>query len=223
MTSLKMKSNTDVHPSPTSPIIKVCGMRDSANIQAIDKLAPDWMGFIFYQHSSRYVEQVPTVMPQRAKRVGVFVHPQFRDVMDHVKRYDLQAVQFHGTASPEVCQSFRERGLIVIRALPVTETFVAETAQYVGKVDYFLFDNPTLKFGGSGQTYDWTLLQRYPGPTPFLLSGGLSLQTVEALKRFAHPFLAGYDINSGFETSPAMKDSAAVAQFIAEMKTNMHL
>ena len=212
-----MTNDTDFS-TPFVPLIKVCGMRDAANIQAVEKAGPDWMGFIFYPQSARYVEYVPTSMPQHAKRVGVFVHPQFCDVVDHVKRFDLQAVQFHGTASPDMCQSFRERGLTVIRALPVTETFVADTAVYVGQVDYFLFDTPTLKFGGSGQTYDWSLLQRYPGPTPFLLSGGLSLQMVEQLKHFSHPFLAGYDINSGFETAPAMKDSASVAQFVSEMK-----
>ena len=213
--SFQEEMQTPKHPAP---IIKVCGMRDANNIQAIDHLHPDWMGFIFYPQSSRYVSEVPNILPQHAKRVGVFVHPQFRDVIEHVKQYNLDAVQFHGTASPQMCETFRERGLIVLRAQPVTETFVAETAEYVGKIDYFVFDNPTLKFGGSGQRYDWSLLNRYTGPTPFLLSGGLSPQLIDELKQFHHPFLAGYDINSGFEISPALKDEAAVMQFIKEIK-----
>lgn len=213
--SFQEEMQTSKHPAP---IIKVCGMRDANNIQAIDHLHPDWMGFIFYPQSSRYVSEVPNILPQHAKRVGVFVHPQFRDVIEHVKQYNLDAVQFHGTASPQMCETFRERGLIVLRAQPVTETFVAETAEYVGKIDYFVFDNPTLKFGGSGQRYDWSLLNRYTGPTPFLLSGGLSPQLIDELKQFHHPFLAGYDINSGFEISPALKDEAAVMQFIKEIK-----
>lgn len=218
-----MAESTDKHSEqnnthPTSPIIKVCGMRNASNIQAIDNLRPDLMGFIFYPQSARYVAEVPKQMPQYAKKVGVFVHPQFRDVIDHVKQYGLHAVQFHGKASAEMCEAFRERGLTVIRALPVTETFVSDTAEYVGKVDYFLFDNPTLKFGGSGKTYDWSLLHRYPGPTPFLLSGGLSLQMVATLKSFHHPCLVGYDINSGFELSPGLKDVSLVAQFIKEIK-----
>ena len=213
--SFQEEMQTSKHPAP---IIKVCGMRDANNIQAIDHLHPDWMGFIFYPQSSRYVSEVPNILPQHAKRVGVFVHPQFRDVIEHVKQYNLDAVQFHGTASPQMCETFRERGLIVLRAQPVTETFVAETAEYVGKIDYFVFDNPTLKFGGSGQRYNWSLLNRYTGPTPFLLSGGLSPQLINELKQFHHPFLAGYDINSGFEISPALKDEAAVMQFIKEIK-----
>lgn len=199
-------------------IIKVCGMREADNIRAVEQAQPDLMGFIFYPRSPRYVDTVPAYMPQGVERVGVFVHPQYRDVMNHIKQYGLQVVQFHGTASPDMCATFREQGVKVVRALPVTEAFVADTAEYVGKVDLFLFDTPTLKFGGSGKSYDWDLLKRYPGPTPFLLSGGLSPQSVKQLQAFEHPFLAGYDINSGFETAPAVKDAAAVKQFIDTMR-----
>ncbi len=200
-------------------IIKVCGMRDASNIRAIEQAGPDWMGFIFYPSSPRYVSELPEYIPDSVTRVGVFVHPKFQDVIQHVKDFHLQAIQLHGKASPEMCQSFREKGIKVIRAVPVTETFVSETAEYVGKVDYFLFDTPTLKFGGSGQSYDWSLLSRYPGPTPFLLSGGLSPDSVDSLQNFHHPCLVGYDINSGFEISPAIKDVAAVKKFIDQIKT----
>lgn len=193
-------------------------MREANNIRAVEAAGADWLGFIFYPKTPRFVKKVPDYLPQKAKRVGVFVHPQFRDVVEKVKQFGLQAVQFHGTASANMCATFRERGLLVIRALPITPDFVAETAEYTDKIDYFLFDTPTLKFGGSGQKYDWSLLQRYPGPTPFLLSGGLSPQSVEALQHFHHPMLRGYDLNSGFEVSPALKDAAAIKQFIDIMK-----
>lgn len=195
-------------------LIKVCGMRNAENIRAVEQAGPDWMGFIFYEPSPRYVAEMPAYMPQQCKRVGVFVHPQFRDVVENVKAFGLQVVQFHGTASPDMCDTFKQRGLTVIRALPVTESFVADTAEYTGKIDYFLFDTPTLKFGGSGRRYNWNLLQRYTGPTPFLLSGGLSPQSINDIKTFKHEYLAGYDLNSGFETAPAMKDAAAIANFI---------
>ncbi len=199
-------------------IIKVCGMRDAENIRAVEQTGADWMGFIFYKKSPRYVSQVPDYLPQQMKRVGVFVNPTFREVMDHVNNFGLHAVQFHGNTLPDMCQAFRERGLIVIRALPVVSTFVADTAEYMEKVDYFLFDTPTLKFGGSGRTYDWQLLQRYNGPTPFLLSGGLSPHSVASLQTFSHPYLAGYDLNSGFETAPALKDATMLQSFIKQIK-----
>lgn len=199
-------------------IIKVCGMRDAENIRAVEQTGADWMGFIFYKKSPRYVSQVPDYLPQQMKRVGVFVNPTFREVMDHVNNFGLHAVQFYGNTLPDMCQAFRERGLIVIRALPVVSTFVADTAEYMDKVDYFLFDTPTLKFGGSGRTYDWQLLQRYNGPTPFLLSGGFSPHSVVSLQTFSHPYLAGYDLNSGFETAPALKDATVLQSFIKQIK-----
>ena len=101
-------------------LIKVCGMRNAENIRAVEQAGPDWMGFIFYEPSPRYVAEMPAYMPQQCKRVGVFVHPQFRDVVEKVKAFGLQAVQFHGTASPDMCDTFKQRGLTVIRALPVT-------------------------------------------------------------------------------------------------------
>lgn len=193
-------------------------MRDAANIRSIEQTGIDWMGFIFYPPSPRYVNEPPEYLPESVKRVGVFVHPDFQNVNNHIKQYHLQAVQFCGKASPEMCQRFRDMGILVIRVVPVTETFVSETAEYVGKVDYFLFDTPTLKFGGSGRSYNWSLLARYPGPTPFLLSGGLSPSSIDALRAFQHPCLAGYDINSGFELSPALKDVSAVINFVQQIK-----
>ena len=67
-------------------------------------------------------------------------------------------------------------------------------------------------------TYDWTLLQSYDGNVPFLLSGGLRPALLPALLRFHHPRLAGYDLNSGFETAPAIKDADAIRGFVTEMK-----
>lgn len=73
-------------------IIKVCGLRDADNIRAVEEAGADWTGFIFYPRSPRFVSEVPTYLPQHAKRVGVFVHPQFRDVVEKVKAFGLQAV-----------------------------------------------------------------------------------------------------------------------------------
>ncbi len=199
-------------------IIKVCGLREADNIRAVEQAGADWAGFIFYPSSPRFVDTVPGYLPDSCRRVGVFVHPTYREVKQRVKQFGLQAVQLHGKASAEMCRCFRDEGLTVIRALPAVDTFVADTAEYVGSVDYFLFDTPTLRFGGSGRSYDWSLLSRYPGPTPFLLSGGLSPQSVDELRKFRHPCLAGYDLNSGFETAPGVKDAAAVAQFVAAMR-----
>ena len=91
---------------------------------------------------------------------------------------------------------------------------------YEGFCDYYLFDTRTVHYGGSGQQFDWSILQRYTGSTPFLLSGGINSYSVKALKEFHHPRLAGIDINSRFETSPGIKDVERIERFLKELRTN---
>lgn len=201
-------------------IIKVCGLREAENIRAVEAAGASWFGFIFYARSPRFVDAPPAYLPQRGRRVGVFVHADFDEVTARVRQFGLHAVQLHGEASPELCRSLRAQGLIVVRALPVTESFVEETEAYLAAVDYFVFDTPTPDFGGSGRAYDHNRLLRYDGHVPFLLSGGLSPQSVAELRRFHHPRCAGYDLNSGFETAPGMKDAEAVAEFVRQMRRN---
>ena len=73
-------------------------------------------------------------------------------------------------------------------------------------------------YGGSGQSFDWNILNAYAGQTPFLLSGGIRPESMDALKAFRHPRWEGIDLNSGFESAPGMKDAQALARFIAEFK-----
>ena len=94
-----------------------------------------------------------------------------------------------------------------------------EVAQYEGLADYYLFDTHCGDVrGGSGRTFDHAILQGYTGSTPFLLSGGLSPDNAGEVKSFTHPMLAGYDLNSCFETAPALKDPTLIRQFLDKMK-----
>src|SRR5690554_5786049 len=97
---------------------------------------------------------------------------------------------------------------------PDRAAIFANTRDYEGNCDYFLFDTPSQAHGGSGQKYDWHLLQDYRGATPFFLSGGLGPTDAEALRAFHHPQLAGIDLNSRFESSPARKDVPALQAFL---------
>lgn len=195
-------------------IIKVCGLREADNIRAVEAAGADWVGFIFYERSPRYVSEVPSYLPERALRVGVFVSPRYGEVMQHVEDYGLQAVQLHGEATPELCRKLRERGLIVIRVIPADERLSKRTGLYLNCVDYFLFDTPTMMHGGSGRTFNWSLLEAYTGSVPFLLSGGIGPDCVEALREFHHPRWVGIDLNSRFEKAAALKDTTLIKQFI---------
>lgn len=192
-------------------------MREADNIRAVEEAGADWIGFIFYEHSPRYVSDVPQYLPERAVRVGVFVSPRYGEVMQRVRDFGLQAVQLHGEATPELCRKLREHGLLVIRALPADNQLQAKTGLYLRSVDYFLFDTPTMTHGGSGRSFNWSLLHGYTRHIPFFLSGGIAPDSAAALRAFHHPQWAGIDLNSRFERVAAVKDAALIRQFIQEL------
>ena len=82
-------------------IVKVCGMRDGDNIREVEQLSIDWMGFIFYPKSSRYVSEVPAYLPTKCKRIGVFVDASTDEIIKKIHDFSLDAIQLHGNESPE--------------------------------------------------------------------------------------------------------------------------
>ena len=204
--------------------IKVCGMREPVNIAGVVAAMPDFMGFIFYSKSKRFVgfEPLPeilAVIPDSVKKVGIFVNETLRKVLQVSARWDLNAVQLHGNESPEFCKQLQQEGLIVLKAFSIDESFDFDTLKdYRECCDYFLFDTKGQLPGGTGQKFNWQLLSNYQLKNPFLLSGGLGPDDLNALKEFRHPMLFGIDINSGFEISPALKDVEKIQKFISEIR-----
>ena len=84
---------------------------------------------------------------------------------------------------------------------------------------FFIFDTKGPGYGGTGQQFNWDLLKSYTGSTPFLLSGGIHPDSAESIKEIDHPMLMGVDINSKFETEPALKDIELIQNFIQQIKT----
>lgn len=204
-------------------IVKVCGMVHARNIRDVEAAGADWMGFICYPRSPRCLSGVPACMPRRARRVGVFVDEAVGTILSRVRELGLDTVQLHGAEPPALCGLLRAQGLRVVKAFALrAPDDVAAVRDYASVCDYFLFDTPCAGHGGSGRTFDWSLLSAYEGDVPFLLSGGLRPESLQALSRFAHPRWAGIDLNSGFETSPGVKDAAALADFIARFKKLHH-
>ncbi len=219
-------------------IIKVCGMRDADNIRAVKESGVDWMGFIFWPDSPRYVQQISSragIIPDYSsltdldtlpKRVGVFVDDMPQNIVTRVVNYQLDIVQLHGNESPVMIDNLRRTldpdihpGIEIMKALSISS---AEDLQryhdYVGHVDYFLFDTKTPLVGGSGKQFDWSVLDGYDGDVPFLLSGGIGPDDVERVKSLSHPKLLGIDLNSRFETAPAMKDVELLRQFVTAVR-----
>ena len=179
-------------------IIKVCGMRDADNINDVSALDINWMGFIFYPKSPRYVRQISSnagIIPDysslkekataddagRIRRVGVFVDDMPQNIVTRVFNYHLDIVQLHGSESPVMIDNLRRtldpdirKGIKIMKAISVkSDDDILKCKDYEGHVDYFLFDTKTPLKGGSGEQFDWSVLQSYDGATPFLLSGGI--------------------------------------------------
>lgn len=196
-------------------IIKVCGMREAENIRDVEQAGADWMGFIFYPKSSRYVSVVPDYLPENVKRVGVFVNEKKDKIFETISRFELDLVQLHGDETPAFCDELGKIGLRIIKVFRIGQKFPSEIVRrYEGVCDYFLFDTFTRLRGGSGQKFKWDVLQEYRGETPFLLSGGISPEDINAVMSFFHPQFVGIDINSQFEIKPAFKDAELVKIFI---------
>ena len=211
-----------------SPIVKVCGMRDAENILAIDGLSVDLMGFIFWPKSSRYVSERPSYLPTHCKRVGVFVDATIDEIRQKVEEYRLDFVQLHGHESPNYIQQLRSiygDSIAIIKAISIScRDDIATYKDYEGLVDYFLFDTKCTCMGGSGHQFDWSVLANYDGNTPFLLSGGIGpddaerVKTLPALDDFPIDKCIGFDLNSRFEQTPALKDINKLKEFIKKVR-----
>lgn len=197
--------------------IKVCGMRDTANLAELVELKPDFIGFIFYDKSPRFVgenldEEFIKSIPKPIKKVGVFVNANPDYILRMAKKYDLQYVQLHGHETPDFCRTIKMRGVNIIKAFSIESDFnFAMLNNYKPHCDYFLFDAKGANPGGNGITFDWSILNRYDNDRPFFLSGGLSLENIVQINELKAK-IYGLDVNSKFETAPAVKDIDALRQ-----------
>lgn len=200
-------------------IVKVCGMREEVNAQAVAALGIDFMGFIFFERSLRFVGDSTPKTPQGVARVGVFVNAELLYISEMIEKHSLDYVQLHGKESVEMCKEIKSRGAVkVIKAISVAEAADFDKASlYDGKVDYLLFDTKCDSYGGSGVTFDWSLLDSYQGRTPFLLSGGIDETMAEQIAEIKHKSFAGVDLNSRFEDSLALKNIEKLRNFIEKL------
>jgi len=227
---MKIDSSSTSSPPPLEGVggrllVKVCGMRDSQNIQELAKLKPDYMGFIFYSNSPRNAASIDkavlSTLPLSIQKVGVFVNESVEVMRETAKSYGIDVLQLHGGETPLQCLQLREEGYIIFKAFPIAEESDFDIlTDYEGCCDYFLFDTKTPQHGGSGVKFDWGLLQHYQGETPFFLSGGIELNDANAIKQITHPKFVAVDVNSKFEIEPGLKDIDKLNEFIERLEIN---
>src|SRR5215217_1027135 len=190
--------------------IKVCGLRDADNIKDVAALGPDYIGLICYERSPRFVENIRTTgvnaLSGNILKTGVFVNESAGNIQSVIDEHSLNAIQLHGNESADFAAAFKNK-VVVLKAFGVDGNFdFNQLEDYLGKVDFFLFDTKTAAHGGSGETFDWEILNRYNLSVPFFLSGGLSLENLHQIAKIKHPQFYGVDLNSRFETAPGLKD-----------------
>lgn len=205
--------------------IKVCGMKDPANIKAVAQLAPTLMGFIFYDRTPRDASglEPDTIakLPGEVCPVAVFVNAPREFIGETIAKYGFRTIQLHGNESPAECRYWRAQGLKVMKAIPIGgPADIALAHEYEGAVDAFVFDTRSDKPGGSGKRFDWSLLEDYLSSTPYLLSGGIGPDDLPAILNAIRPEMMGIDINSRFESSPGVKDTALLTHFILSIRNS---
>ncbi len=200
-------------------VIKVCGMRDPKNIAQIAGLDTDLLGFIFYEKSKRYIEDLPPNVPHTITRVGVFVNQSQEYIERKLWNNDIFVAQLHGDESPELCYKLMKNGIQVIKAFRISPDFDFNMCNdYINTCSHFLFDTAGKEYGGTGEKFDWNILQNYKAETGFFLSGGIRPEDAYRISEFRHPKFAGIDINSGFEIEPGLKDFAKVQEFVHNIR-----
>jgi len=213
-------------------LVKICGLKESGNLESVSKFSPDFIGLIFYDKSPRFVngallEKQVRTLPGKILPTGVFVNESVNNILSFVKRYGLKAVQLHGAESADFCRELGDHldpDFLILKAFGLYEGFdFSILFPYQHLVNYFLFDTQSPVHGGTGKKFDWTLLEGYTLDNPYFLSGGIGLEEISALKEeikeksyFKH--LAGLDLNSRLEDSPGMKNLNKVRMAIEEVK-----
>jgi phosphoribosylanthranilate isomerase len=199
--------------------LKVCGMKYPENIIRVADVHPDYLGFIFYKKSPRAAdcpdpEIIRMLRGMNIEPVAVFVDENPEVIRNIAANAGFNTLQLHGNESPAFCMQLKESGFKIIKAIPVASPVDIENIGiYEGCCDYLLFDTKTEAKGGSGKKFDWNMLDSYKGNIPFFLSGGIGLADALEIKSFNHPQLHAIDINSRFETSPAIKNACAIHIF----------
>ena len=202
--------------------LKVCGMRDAENIRQLLVLKPDYMGFIFFEKSPRYVgddldEDLLKSFPNSTQKVGVFVNAPIEYLKEQVRKYELNMVQLHGDESVDYVAELYTPGIRVIKVFPVGASFNPELSRYKPFVEFFLFDTKGQARGGSGKTFDWNLLKNYDLNLSFFLSGGIGLENVGDLSNLEGLPVHAIDVNSRFEQAPGLKNIEMIRQLKNEL------
>ncbi len=201
-----------------SVIVKICGITSLADGVAAAEAGADAVGFVFHKPSPRFVPLntaagIIQQLPPWVVKVGVFVNASEEFVLEAIRQCGLGLLQFHGDEPPEYCRQFAVMSMKAFRirdaaSLQALEDYPTDA----WLLDTYAADKP----GGTGDTFNWELLQARRWTRPFFLAGGLTPDNVSQAVARVRPY--GVDVSSGVETAPGKKDPGKVRAFVAAAK-----
>lgn len=207
-------------------IVKICGIRTPEILEAAIDAGADMVGFAHFQRSPRHVDletltELISLARGRVETAVFLVNPDNSCVME-IAALSPDWIQLHGPETPHRVEAIREEaGIAVLKAIPIgSAEDVAGVASFAEVADRVLLDAKAPKGadrpGGLGVRFDWGLLKSLDRDIPFMLSGGLTPETVGAAIKQVRPM--GVDVSSGVEVAPGEKDAGLIRDFIKEAR-----
>jgi phosphoribosylanthranilate isomerase len=206
--------------------LKVCGITQLEQLKQLDEIGVNYAGLIFYEQSARCIinklkaDDVKN-FPFALKKIGVFVNAEEEYILTQVENFGLDIVQLHGDETPAFCSQVSNH-VTVTKAFRITQTNEQNidwmVKPYEEYCDYYLFDtNRKNAYGGTGEKFDWKVLNENKINKPFFLSGGIGVNDIEKVKAFEHPFFYCVDVNSKVEIAEGIKDINMVREIANEL------
>jgi len=194
--------------------IKICGITRLEDALEASRLGVDAVGFVFYEKSPRYIEAQKAAaiirqLPPFVSAVGLFVNPTQDYIAEILQTVPLGVIQLHGDETPGFCEAQRRR---VLKAIAVAGP--EDLKQAAGFNCPLLLDAkaPAGVYGGTGNAFDWSLLQGFKHDYPLTLAGGLNTDNVHEALSVRQWF--ALDVSSGVELSPGIKDAEKMRIFV---------
>ncbi len=206
--------------------LKICGITNPEQAEAIASLGVDTLGFICVKNSPRYVnakeiKAITDKLPSEMSKVGVFVNQTEEEIVNIVQEGGLTAIQLHGDEPPSVCARLRE----LLPDLEIIKVFryqnrdsLARLDDYLSLIDTILLDTYQKEvYGGTGKTFNWSELVDFRPSRPWLLAGGLNSENV--LLALNTLKCDGLDVSSSVESQPGEKDLNKIRQLLDHLNS----
>jgi phosphoribosylanthranilate isomerase len=202
--------------------IKICGLRDTVNVLSLAKLEPDYMGFILYNGSARFIGLEDAIclirsLPENVQTVAVLVNEPIENAFEIAGSGAFNIIQLHGDEDPDYCEKLHNH-IDIIKAFHIKDSFPVNMPDYEPYCSMFLFDTESGTPGGSGKKFDHSILSGYSSETGFLLGGGIGPEDHSYVSSLDLPGFSGVDLNSRFEVSPGIKDINLLKKFIESLR-----